>query len=536
MIVKHIILSFIKKNKMRYIIYFILVVFTLIISTILIPIYLSRISNNNINNNFFLSLVFIIVGYVFINYLKSIIQNKLLIDSSSAIKLKVVELIVNNLTTNLNTHTESEITNYSNMIYGGLQIYIKYIFEYLAPYLLINFILLSYFIYNNYFYIFYILLLQFLVILLIIKINFSTHLKLGNNIETEWINTSNILGDKIKNLENIFINNNLQKEIKELKLSQNKLDVAFLNYYEKSNKLDFILNLFSYIFFIVLLYYIIKYRQKTQITLILFIIIIYNTNFTNFIKETIFVFHNLSKIVKLDNYILTTYNITNITGEYERIQKNVKYSKIVFKNVYFRYNEKEKYIIKNLNIEFIPNKINLLLGRSGIGKTTIVKLLIKKYKCSSGKILCNNYDLDTLSYNTVFKNVYYVNQKTLLFNLSIFENIKYGNNSSNKKINYIINKYNLMTVFTGINNNLNYNCGVNGNNLSLGMQKIIIILRGILNNDKNIIIFDEPVTSLDTITSNKIVDLIISETKNKTIIIITHGKEFHKFANHIIEL
>jgi ATP-binding cassette subfamily B protein len=540
-ILRYIFLPFLLKNKTKFCSYFFFVILTLSISSILIPIFLSKIidiskQNKSFKTTLFLYFIAIIVIYIMVNHIKNIIQNKLLINTCSEVKLKTLNIIVENLTKSLNTKTESEITNYSNMIYWGTRIFIKYIFENFLPYLIINCIVLFYFLSKNYISIFVILLVQFLIILTIIKINYSKQIKLGNDIENNWVYASNILGDKIQNLENIFINNSLKKELKEINQSQFKLDNTSRKYYDSSNIIDLKLNFILYLFFIILLFFIINNRNNIKISLIIFIILIYNTNLTNFIKETVFIFHNLSKIITVNSYIKDIYdkNITNTTLQNKK--RNIKYIKIKFKNISFKYKENGNYIIKNLNIDFLPNKINLLIGKSGSGKTTIVKLIIKKYKCTSGKILCDNYNLDDLSIKTVFNNVYYVNQKTNLFNESIINNINYGNHNSHTKIKYLLKKYDLYSVFEGVNYNLNYNCGINGSNLSLGMQKVIIVLRGILNNNKNIIIFDEPATSLDKNTTNKIVNLIISETKNKTVIIITHGTEFNKYAHNIIKL
>ena len=537
----YIILPFIFQNKKKFLSYFFFVVLTLSISSVIIPVFISKLielSNSNTNLDkkklLFFYFALIIFIYIIVNHIKNIIQNNLLINTSSEVKLKTLDIIVRNLTKNINTKTESEITNYSNMIYWGARIFIKYIFENFFPYILINCIVLLYFLSKKYIFVFFIMLIQFALILLVIKMNYSKQIHLGNEIERRWINASNILGDKIQNLENIFINNNLKEEIKAINKSQFRLDDISYDYYRNSNIIDVKLNSIIYIFFLSLIYFLLTNKNNgVKISLIVFIILIYTTNLSNFIKETVFIFHNLSKIITVNSYIKDIYDKNIIV---KKLNKNIKYNRIKFKNVSFKYRKNGQEILSNLNIEFLPNKINLLLGKSGTGKTTIVKLIIKKYKCISGKILCDNYDLNDLSLETVFDNVYYVNQKTILFNESIINNINYGSPRCHKKIDFLLKKYKLYSVFKGVNYNLNYNCGINGNNLSLGMQKVIIVLRGILNNNKNIIIFDEPVTSLDKITANIIVNLIISETINKTVIIITHGNEFNKFANNIIKL
>ena len=114
--------------------------------------------------------------------------------------------------------------------------------------------------------------------------------------------------------------------------------------------------------------------------------------------------------------------------------------------------------------------------------------------------------------------------------------MKYGNNRSDSYIINLMKKYDLLDYFNTLGNGINTDCGVNGSNLSLGMQKIIMVLRGVLKPNKNIIIFDEPLTSLDKKSRIKIVKLIVNETKGKTVIIISHDEEILPYADKVIKL
>jgi len=98
----------------------------------------------------------------------------------------------------------------------------------------------------------------------------------------------------------------------------------------------------------------------------------------------------------------------------------------------------------------------------------------------------------------------------------------------------IINKYNLNTVYSKLNKGIYNNSGNNGLNLSLGMQKVTVILRAILKN-YNIIIFDEPLSGLDQHTRIKIIKLIKTECYDKTVIIITHDNEILPICNRTID-
>jgi ABC-type bacteriocin/lantibiotic exporter with double-glycine peptidase domain len=155
-----------------------------------------------------------------------------------------------------------------------------------------------------------------------------------------------------------------------------------------------------------------------------------------------------------------------------------------------------------------------------------------------GVIYLDNYNIKEINDDILRQNIIYVNQKTNLFDDTIFENIKYGNdNITNDDILKIIQKYNFDYIFKGLNNNYNTNCGVHGNNLSMGMQKITILLRAYFKfNNSKVIIFDEPLASLDHNTRQNVLKLINDIDKNKTIIIITHDIEILSIVNRKINI
>ena len=119
------------------------------------------------------------------------------------------------------------------------------------------------------------------------------------------------------------------------------------------------------------------------------------------------------------------------------------------------------------------------------------------------------------------------------------DNIKYGNNIDSEYILKLLTDYNLLELFSGLKDGIYSNSGVQGNELSGGMQKIVILLRTILKSEESnslIIIFDEPLAGLDTNTRKKVIKLINEKCSDKTLIIITHDKEILPYMNRIIDL
>jgi ABC-type transport system involved in cytochrome bd biosynthesis fused ATPase/permease subunit len=93
-----------------------------------------------------------------------------------------------------------------------------------------------------------------------------------------------------------------------------------------------------------------------------------------------------------------------------------------------------------------------------------------------------------------------------------------------------------MVVFADIPNGINAPAGIGGNNLSLGMQKCVVILRGIFRKGSKVVIFDEPIAGLDPETAKKIMRLIHDYTQNQTVIMITHNQAIKQYVNYSVSL
>mgnify|MGYP000865316183 FL=1 len=207
---------------------------------------------------------------------------------------------------------------------------------------------------------------------------------------------------------------------------------------------------------------------------------------------------------------------------------------IEFQNLSFKYGK--NFIFKDFNIKIQGNKKTAILGSSGSGKTTLMKMLVQIHRPENGSILIDGVNIMTADVEYIRGQITYINQRTQLFNKSVSDNILYGNKEITKeKLVGLINKYDLMSVYSKLQDGINTNSGVNGNNLSLGMQKVTIILRGILKQCK-IIIFDEPLAGLDSTTRGKVMKMMQQECKNKTMIVITHDKEILPYMDQIINL
>jgi len=475
---------------------------------------------------YLLGLLFTI--YVCIHLLKEYIENDILLKIATYTKKEVIKKIFNKYTNNYKEIPESEVSWIIQDTYGTTRSLMRYFIIHVIPCFIIFFILSIYFFISDktigLMFITQFVLLNSLIYFFHNRIFESYHIS-----DTKTINNNITIGDKIKNLMNIIFDNYIENELITLMKNENEL----LNYmnicYYTHNKISFILNGLSYFILFIILYKLLIYKDKKVISSLLIMLLLYKGIQDKFLNDTLYQYLSISKILKINDFI-------------EDITKNdscipiKQFKSIKLENVSYRYDDKSDYILRNLNIYFKPENINVMMGKSGSGKTTIMKLIIKMYNPTKGEIYLDETNSKDICQKDIRNNIYYVNQRTILFDESVLYNLQYGNHTTKAVIVELLTKYDLLDYYKTLQNGIETSSGVNGSNLSLGMQKIIMVVRGILKPNKGIIIFDEPLTSLDKETREKIVQLIVNETKGKTVIIISHDPEILPYADHIVRL
>jgi len=298
------------------------------------------------------------------------------------------------------------------------------------------------------------------------------------------------------------------------------------------NDLSYVLYSIIIITLFICLLLVLKSNESVNKKTIMVLFLIY------FINSAVIITKNLPMVLQLYGSIV--YNIHFIESLLnENIYKKVsdlKNGNIQFKNVYFSYNNNDDPILKNVNLNVSSGTKLAIMGRSGSGKSTLSKLLLKFYPYK-GNILIDNQELKNINTNYLRSKILYCNQKTMLYDKTVIENIKYGNNATDDEILEILKNYELLELFNGLKNGIYSDSGVQGNELSHGMQKIVTLLRTMLKvNDALIVIFDEPLAGLDENSRKKVIKLINDYCKTKTLIIITHDKEILPHVDKMIDL
>ena len=206
---------------------------------------------------------------------------------------------------------------------------------------------------------------------------------------------------------------------------------------------------------------------------------------------------------------------------------------IEFKNVSFAYNEDAK-VLKDVSFTAKQGEVTALVGISGSGKTSVLRLISRLYDYDTGSILIDGKDIKNISTESLFKNVSIVFQDVILFNTSIMENIRLGRESAtDDEVKEAARLANCMDFIEKLPDGFNTLIGENGAELSGGERQRISIARAFLK-DAPVLILDEISASLDVDNEKKIQDSLNKLIKDKTVIIISHRLKSIENVNKIV--
>ncbi len=223
-----------------------------------------------------------------------------------------------------------------------------------------------------------------------------------------------------------------------------------------------------------------------------------------------------------------TYRIQKFLNEEDEVEtgtlklndKNIK-GNITFENISFGYNP-EKIIIKDFSINIKQGEKIAIVGPTGAGKTTIVKLLMRFYELNEGKILLDNIALTDIKKDSLRNEIGMVLQDTWLFEGTVKENLIFGKpDATQKEIEEAVKEASLSHIIHTLPNNYNFVINEETTNISEGEKQLITIARTFLRNPK-ILILDEATSNIDTRTEILIQKALESLMKNKTTFIIAH--------------
>ena len=207
---------------------------------------------------------------------------------------------------------------------------------------------------------------------------------------------------------------------------------------------------------------------------------------------------------------------------------------IIYKNLSFKYPKSEKYILKNINVEIKKGEWIGIIGQSGVGKTTVLELLVRFYDISDGNILVDNVDINEINLFDLRKHISYVSQDTYLVEGTIRDNLRLIPNALEEEIEKVAGDTGILATIEG---GLNKQVGEGGMLLSGGEKQRIALARSILEK-KEVLLLDEATSQLDEETQEKMAFLInrYRLAHNITVVSVAHRFEFNRYADKIINL
>lgn len=214
--------------------------------------------------------------------------------------------------------------------------------------------------------------------------------------------------------------------------------------------------------------------------------------------------------------------------------KNI--DKIEFINVSFSYPEINRKIIENMNLTInFKDKIGLV-GESGIGKSTLIRLLLRFYDVTSGQILINGIDIKEYSLQDLRQRIGTLEQDTFLFNDSIAANIALGKPKATKEeIEKAAQMAGIHELIISLPEQYDTMMGELQNRLSGGEKQRIGIARVLLV-DPDFLVMDEPTSSLDVINEKGLLKTLAEQFENKTWLIVSHRPSSLTGCDRVIKL
>ncbi|HLR75388.1 MAG TPA: ABC transporter ATP-binding protein [Virgibacillus sp.] len=220
----------------------------------------------------------------------------------------------------------------------------------------------------------------------------------------------------------------------------------------------------------------------------------------------------------------------------EHAVDHLKVDTITFKNVSFSYPETETRQLKDILLHVHKGETIGVVGKTGGGKTTLFKLLLRQYPHYNGQIKIDQVDLSEVSLATLRTIIGYVPQDQILFSKTIRENIQFGKQeTTDEEIYYALERAHFLDDIKQLPHGLDTIVGESGVTLSGGQKQRVSLARAFIK-DPEILILDDSLSAVDGKTEAKIIEHIREEREDKTTFIAAHRLSAVTHADHIIVL
>lgn len=230
------------------------------------------------------------------------------------------------------------------------------------------------------------------------------------------------------------------------------------------------------------------------------------------------IYQNLADAEEMTEILMTPHGIQDVPGA---ARLNVSRGGIDYSGLTFAY-ERNKPVLKNFNLSITPGERVALIGPSGGGKTTIVKLLFRFHDIQGGRILIDGQNISRVTQESLRAALSLVPQEPILFHRSLMENIRYARpDATNEEVVAAAKLAHCHEFIMSFSDNYETFVGERGIKLSGGERQRVAIARAILKNAP-ILVLDEATSSLDSESERYIQESLKSLMKDKTTIVIAH--------------
>ena len=208
---------------------------------------------------------------------------------------------------------------------------------------------------------------------------------------------------------------------------------------------------------------------------------------------------------------------------------------VEFRDVCFSYGSNEP-VLQNISFSAQPRQHIAIVGPSGVGKTTLISLLLRFYKPTSGEVFFDNRPASDYELASLRQRIGYVSQGTLLLSGTILENLVYGNPGTNQEqVEQASRAAGIHDFIASLPEDYSTQVGEKGVRLSEGQKQRLAIARALIK-EPDILILDEPTSALDSIVEHSIFEALPALVQDKTLFIVAHRMSTIQDSDSIIVL